>query len=185
MLELDLSAVPPLSTARLDLDALQDSDAEALFVMRSDPVCMRFVPRPLARTVHDALAHIALVRAEQAENNSCTWAVRLKGDPTLIGVISLLRIKPEHHRTELGYLLSPAHWGRGLMTEAVAAVVDHAFRDLHFHSIEAIVDPRNVGSITVLERNGFVREGLFRENFLYNGEFLDSGVYALLAPSHG
>lgn len=181
MLHLDLSSVPTLRTERLVLDAVADRDAEAIFAMRSDPECMRYVPRPLARSMSDAVAHIALIRSEQAANACLAWALRLEEEGTAIGILSLLRFKPEHHRAEVGYMLAREHWGRGLMTEAVAAAVDHAFTVLGFHSIEGIVDPRNVGSCKVLEHVGFVREALFRENFLHEGVFLDSAVYSLLA----
>lgn len=182
MLQLDFSQFPVLHTDRLLLRALTPDDAEAMFALRSDPRAMQYVPRPLARTREDAAAHIAMILAEQKANNCIQWVIALKDDPAMMGVIGYWRMKPEHYRTELGYMLLPANWGRGIISEAIAVVVDHAFHVLGFHSIEAIVDPRNPASMRVLEKNGFVREGWFRENYFHEGKFRDSAVYSRLSP---
>lgn len=69
-----------------------------------------------------------------------------------------------------------------MMQEALAAVLNFGFRTLQLHSVEANVNPGNTASIKLLERNHFIREGYFRENYFYNGRFLDSAVYSLLTP---
>lgn len=184
MLSLDLSTVPELRTGRLLLRGLTERDASAVFALRSDPLAMQYVPRPLARSLDDAVAHIRTITAEQEAGTAIMWAITLKGAPGMIGIIGFLRMRKEHHRTEMGYMLLPAHWGRGLITEAIASVVDHGFDVFGFHSIEAVVDPRNTGSIRVLERNAFVREAYYREDFLHNGEFLDTCVYSKLCHAN-
>lgn len=180
MLALDFSHFLELTTERLHLRELTDADVHAVFALRSDPETMRYVPRPLAASLGDAADHIALQHNARKANTILTWAITQRNDPAMIGIISLLRIKPEHYRTELGYMLLPAHWGKGYASEAVGAVVRHAFEQLKFHSIEAVVDPANTGSIKALLKNGFVKEGHFRENCLHNGVFLDSAVYSLI-----
>lgn len=180
MLHLDFARFPELTTPRLVLREVRNADAPAVFALRSDPDTMRFIPRPLAVSLRDAEEHIALQRAERTANRMLTWIMSLHDDPAMIGLVSLLRIQPEHYRTELGYMVLPAHSGKGYASEAIGAVTAHAFVELGFHSIEAVVDPANTGSIKVLERNGFVKEGHFRENCLHNGAFLDSAVYSLL-----
>jgi RimJ/RimL family protein N-acetyltransferase len=97
----------------------------------------------------------------------------------LIGVCFLDR-KPERE-LELGYYLHRDHWNRGLVTEAVGAVVPFAFGELGARRIFARVDPENAGSVRVLERSGFRLEGHLRRNRLIKGERRDSLVYALLA----
>jgi ribosomal-protein-alanine N-acetyltransferase len=184
MLTLDLSIVPELRTERLVLRGLKDSDAPAVFALRSDPLAMQYVPRPLAQSLDDAKAHIANILAEQQAATAIMWAITRKGTTEMLGIIGFLRMQKEHHRTEVGYMLLPTHWGQGISTEALAAVLREGFERYHFHSIEALVDPRNTGSIRVLERNGFVREAFFRENFLHNGEFLDTVVYGKLAGAN-
>jgi len=64
-------------------------------------------------------------------------------------------------------------------------VLAFGFIELHLHSIEANVNPGNAASIRLLERNHFTREAYFRENFFYNGKFLDTVIYSKLAPVTG
>ncbi|MEO8067847.1 MAG: GNAT family N-acetyltransferase [Flavobacteriales bacterium] len=182
MLTLDLSALPVLPTERLVLRALRAEDAAAMFAMRSDPIVMELVRRPLATTIDDAHALIAKIQGIQAANEGAQWAITLRGNDTFIGLIGLWRIIKEHHRAELGYTLARAHWGKGIMSEAIQPVLDHGFKVFGCHSVEAITDPRNAASIRVLEKNGFVREGHFKENVFWNGVFTDSLVYSRLAP---
>ena len=183
MLTLDLSKLPVLTTDRLVLRDLRAEDAPALFAMRSDPIAMRLVRRPLATTIDDAHALIAKIQGIQDANEGAQWAITLKRDDTFIGLVGLWRIMKEHHRAELGYSLSRKHWGRGVITEAIPPVLNHGFRVFGCHSVEAITDPRNTAYIRVLEKSGFVREAHFKENFLWNGVFTDSMVFSKLAPS--
>lgn len=181
MLTLHLPTFPVLTTERLVLRELRSSDAAPVFAMRSDPRVMQHVLRPLATTLADATALIDLIGSRLAANDAVQWAMTRKGDDTLIGLIGFWRIAKEHHLAELGYMLAHAHWGQGLMSEAVGTVVDFGFRTLGFHRIEAVTGPRNAGSIRVLEKGGFVREGHFRENVLSNGVFLDSLYFGQVA----
>jgi ribosomal-protein-alanine N-acetyltransferase len=81
----------------------------------------------------------------------------------------------------LGYWLGLPYVGRGLMTDAVHTAVVHAFDDLRLHRIEAASMPSNTGSINVLERVGFVREGFARRYLKINGVWQDHILFALLA----
>jgi ribosomal-protein-alanine N-acetyltransferase len=69
------------------------------------------------------------------------------------------------------------------MNEAMTAVINYGFDDLKLHSIEANVNPGNASSIRLLERSGFIREAYHRENYYYNGHFLDSAIYSLVNSS--
>lgn len=86
----------------------------------------------------------------------------------------------EHYRAEIGYSLLPDYWSKGYMAEAARCAIDYGFSMLNFHSIEANVNPNNAASIRLLEKMNFVREAYFRENFYYDGKFLDSAIYSLL-----
>lgn len=184
MLAIDNATFTDLVTHRLVLRSLVPEDVEAVFALRSDPVAMHYVPRPLATSLDDAAAHIENILDEQRANKCLQWAITIRGDPKMVGIIGFWRLQKEHDRGELGYMLLPVFWGAGIVTEAIRAVVAHAFANLNFHSIEAVVDPHNPASMKVLEKNGFRREGWFRENFLWNGEYLDSVVYGLLKHEH-
>jgi ribosomal-protein-alanine N-acetyltransferase len=159
------------------------TDAQALFVLRSDPRVMQHVKRPLARTIADAEALLEHFRDVYDKRSAITWAMTAHGDPELVGTIGLWNIAAEHHRAELGYLLRPDLWGRGLTREAAAAVIDYGFGKLHLHRIEACVGPANTASIALLESLSFAREGHLVQNFLADGVFFDTLIYGRLSPS--
>ncbi|QQR86586.1 MAG: GNAT family N-acetyltransferase [Flavobacteriales bacterium] len=182
MLTLDLSDFPTLRTERLLLREPRMHDAAALFAMRSDERVMQYIGRRRATTLADAEELLARIDSERHANMSISWAITLNGDDTMIGTIGYYRIKFEHFRGEVGYMLHADHWRKGIMREAVEAVVQCGFERLGFHSIEADTDPLNIGSNALLASCGFTREGLFKESFFWNGCFQDSAVWSRLAP---
>jgi RimJ/RimL family protein N-acetyltransferase/ketosteroid isomerase-like protein len=139
---------------------------------------MAHIPRPVALTLADAEEHIAQIHADQREEKILAWAITRPPASELIGIVCLLRMRKSDLRTEIGYALIRSHWGQGIMSEAVEAIVRHAFDTLHFHSIEAGVHPHNAGSIRVLEHNGFTQEAHFKEDTFHNGAFNDTLIYA-------
>ena len=182
MLSIHLPVFPVLTTDRLLLRALRTSDAPQVFALRSDRRVMEHVSRPLAVSVADATALIELITTTVAANDAVQWAITPKEGDHLIGIIGFWRMEKEHHKAELGYMLLPDHWNQGYITEAIAAVVDFGFRTLGFHRVEAITRPENSGSIRALEKNGFVREGHFKESIHWNGAFHDALHFGRLAP---
>ncbi len=182
MLWPDFSRIPQLDTRRLVLRALRESDAQAIFLLRSSPTVMRYIPKPLDTRTGDSLRMVREFDQAAAAGDAILWAITVKGADRLVGYIGFWRIMKEHHRAEIGYALHPDLWGQGLASEAVAAVLDHGFRMIGLHSVEASVAPDNTASIRVLERNQFVKEGHFRQNFLAHGVFVDSVVYTRITP---
>lgn len=181
MLTLALNELPVLRTERLVLRRLRPTDAERVFAMRSDPRVMQYVNRPMANSVDDAAAVIQLINDRFNAGEAVHWAITRNGEDAFLGLIGLWRIVKEHHFAELGYTLMQEAWGVGNASEAIAAVVDFGFGTLGLHRVEAITRPGNTASMRVLEKNGFVREGYFREDIFWNGGFHDSVHYGLLA----
>ena len=183
VLRLDLSSFPVLATPRLDLRALTAADAKAIFRLRSDPRVMHHIPKALFIRSDEAVGLLRDLQRTYDAHEAIMWGIAVKGSKTVCGIIGYWRILAEHHRAEIGYFLDPDLWGQGLMTEALAAVLDFGFGTLALHSVEAATQPGNASSMRVLERNGFTREGYFKQNIRANGVFVDSVVYSLLAPS--
>jgi [ribosomal protein S5]-alanine N-acetyltransferase len=184
MLDLKLLPLPELRTPRLVLRRITPADAPALFALRTDARVLTYLDREPETSLADIEALIGRIDAALTGNTGTNWAVaRAEDDTQLIGTCGLWRLTPEHHRGEIGYMLSPTAWGVGLMQEAAYAVCRYGFEQLKLHSIEGNVNPHNAASIRLLERLGFVREAYFRENYYCRGQFLDSAIYSLLAPA--
>lgn len=180
MLDINFTPYPELETDRLLLRAVTDEDVDAVFELRSNPETMKFIPRPLVTSAAEALEHIRMIADKIADNEGINWAITLKGNPQLLGIIGHYRIKPEHYRAEVGYMLLPEYQGKGIISEALKLVVAYGFDQMQLHSIEAIINPENIGSAVVLERTGFVKEAHLRENEYYDGKFIDTVIYSLL-----
>ena len=180
MLTVNFNPFPLLKTERLTLREIETSDAGEIFVLRSDERVMRFIDRPRAESLEDAAKIIELITENQAKNDGVAWAITLSGDARLIGSIGFWKIQKENYRAEIGYMLNADYHGRGIMHEAVGAVLAYGFDEMNLHSVEANVNPENAASIRLLEKNGFVREAYFKENYYYDGRFLDSAIYSLL-----
>lgn len=181
MLHISFDPFPTLKTERLVLRRLVDSDANDIFKLRSDHELMRYVARPLAKSEQDALNLIHKVEAGIQTGESINWGITLKGDDQVIGVAGIVRTSPEHHRAEIGYLLASEHQRKGITAEAIKEILNYGFNQLHLHLIEAVTDPRNTASISVLKKLGFSMDGHFRENTFYEGNFLDSMHFSLLS----
>ncbi|CAG9612029.1 [Ribosomal protein S5]-alanine N-acetyltransferase [Bacillus rhizoplanae] len=99
----------------------------------------------------------------------------------LIGNITLTEVlRGPLQSCFIGYALDKNHNGKGYMTEAVKLVVSYAFDELKLHRIEAGVMPHNIGSIKVLEKSGFHKEGIAKKNVKINGRWEDHQVLAIV-----
>ena len=182
MLTINFSPFPILETERLILRRVLPSDVKEMFELRSNPETMKYIPRPLVTNYDEALAHIKMMEDKIETNEGINWAITIKGDDKMLGVIGHYRIKPEHYRAEVGYMILPEYHGKGITTEAVQCVVDYGFNTMQLHSIEGVIDPENGASEKVLQKCGFVKEAHFKENEFYDGKFIDAVVYSKLNP---
>lgn len=182
MLHVEFRTFPVLKTKRLLLRQIIPSDAHDLFLLRSHEATNLYLDRDLPQSVEEMDKFIAAISETYTNNNGITWAITLANENRLIGTAGFWRIDKTNHRAEIGYMLHPDHWRKGIITEALEAVLDHGFGELKFHSVEANLNPENVASRKTIEKMGFVKEAYFKENYHYNGNFLDSLIYSKIAP---
>lgn len=166
---------------RLLLKGIEVSDAESIFKYRSDPEIYKFQywrPKSI-QEVEDFLTN----KVSRAPNIPDTWyqvGIFLKETHELIGDIGIHFIDDENSQVEIGYTLSPESQGRGYASEAVICIIDYLFNELNKHRITASVDPRNVKSIALLKRIGMRKEAHFKKSILFDGDWADDIVYAIL-----
>ena len=147
-----------IETRRLILRPFESGDAEAAFAWFGDPIVMRFTPTGPDASIEQTENRIANYQEHQIAHGFSRWIMldhRL-GRP--IGDSGLLKLQ-EYGRIDLGFRLAQSHWGKGLAAEAASAWVRAAFDDFHIERLTAFVHPRNVASIRVLEKLGFLAEG--------------------------
>jgi ribosomal-protein-alanine N-acetyltransferase len=176
----DFAAFPTLTTERLLLREVQPTDAAAVLVSFGDPVVQMYNSPVLdLNGVHELIMDI---RKAYAAKESLVWGLTRQGDDTVMGMIGLWRWSRHHRRVELGYDLARVYWGKGYATEGVTAVLNFAFTQMNMNRVEAYTIADNHGSVRLLARLGFVREGT-RRNYSWeeDGTFHDSAIYGLLA----
>ena len=100
----------------------------------------------------------------------------------IIGTITHFKSRTPASR-EIGYrLFDRQRDGRGYISEATRLVVDYLFNAYPYHRLELLMDPLNIGSERIAQKNGFTQEGLIRQAFFINGVMRDAKMYSLLRP---
>jgi [ribosomal protein S5]-alanine N-acetyltransferase len=178
-----------ITTERLDLVATEPSLAEqvAAFYQRNAAYFARWDP-PLPPD-HASVLRVreSLVEGEAAfeQGRSLRWWLQPRGKPGwVIGSVHLSNIvRGPLQGCTLGYALDAQHTGRGLMHEALGAVIDAAFAPaINLHRIQAAVRPENGPSLGVVRRLGFAEEGLARDYLYIDGAWRDHRIFTLLNP---
>lgn len=181
MLEFTLQDQPDITTSRLLLRKQSTSDAAVLFSLRTHPEVMRYIDRPKPSAVADSQAVIHHINEDFMKGKNVIWAITFKESPDqMIGNLGFWRTDLENHRAEIGYMLHPDYWRQGILSEALSAVIDFGFNSLNLHSICANINPGNEASRQLLLKHGFIKEAYFREDYYFEGKFLDSEIYGLL-----
>jgi len=156
-------------------------DTDALYAYLRDPAVTELTAYPAVSVeMVDAMIRRSAIRWYAGELGK--WAVALPHDDQLVGTCGFNDWSPVHRWAELAYDLAPAHWGKGLMRQAVAAALEWAFRQDLVDRVHAYVRVDNRRSQGLLECTGFVREGCLRSFRVGRGVAHDFYVYGLLRP---
>jgi len=106
--------------------------------------------------------------------------IELRETQRIAGIVSLHRVDWVRASAGLGYWVRRSEWRRGIASEAASAALDHALGGLRLHRVEALVALENKSSQRVIEKLGFVREGVAREVEFIEGRYLDHIQYSFL-----
>jgi RimJ/RimL family protein N-acetyltransferase len=154
--------VVEIETARLLLRRWRDGDLEPYARICADPQVMRYIGggAPLMREQSEA--QISDFIRHWDERGFGLWAVEHRASGVFIGFVGLAYQQEwieDEHRTEVGWRLDPAYWGRGLATEGAVASVRYGFEELGLERIISIIQPENAASRRVAEKAGLTLRG--------------------------
>ena len=151
-----------IETERLILRRFTLEDAPAMYERwANDPEVTRYLTWQPHRSVEDSRAILSEWVARYGEGDYYNWAIELKG----VGVIGSIGVVSQEEQTqsaEIGYCIGRAYWGRGIMPEALRAVLDYLFDEAHFRRVSAKHDIENTNSGRVMEKAGMRCEGVLR-----------------------
>jgi RimJ/RimL family protein N-acetyltransferase len=167
--------IPTLKTERLVLRPLRRADAAALLPLFRDSETLQY-------WAHEPIETLAQMQDIIARNlppqNAPRSSFAIAHGGRTVGVVNFYQQRDG--MSGLGYILDKTLWGKGYVSEAIDAALDHGFGTLNLHRIWLEIDPRNHASIRVAEKCGFAAEGVAREAFLLAGAYLDSVYYSML-----
>lgn len=172
----------PIETERLRLRPFNRGDVDAVVAYREREDVARYLSDgPMSR---ESVSEIVGLRVGQfnltAEGDKVFLAVDLREPQAMVGEVSLIWRDAASRQGEIGYILNPAHHGRGYATEAAGALLDLGFDGLGLHRIYARCAAANTASWRVMERLGMRREAHFREHVFAKGAWGDELVYAIV-----
>ncbi len=175
-----LRELPTLETERLLLRKMSLDDAEAVLAYASDPEVTRYVIWETHRSREDSESFLRSVVGSYENAEEATWGIVYKGDRRFVGGCGIVGWDPDHARAEMGYVLSREYWGRGLMPEAVRAMIRFGFERMGLNRIEARCIAENAASARVMEKAGMAYEGTLRQREFIKGAYRDMKVYSIL-----
>ncbi|WP_270181007.1 GNAT family N-acetyltransferase [Alkalihalobacillus sp. CinArs1] len=175
---------PTHETKRLLLREVRTEDAEAMLGYLSDSDVVKHMGLEPFRSIDDALDEINWYKSIHKEGSGMRWGLILKESDEMIGSCGFLNRSPRHRRAEIGFELNKSYWGKGLASEALHAVIAFGFRELELERVEALIELENRSSQKLVEKQGFMREGLLRHYEYTCGKFDDLYMYSMLREEY-
>ncbi len=172
--------ITELYTQRLHLRKTKESDSLILFKIWSDPDVTKFMNIINFTTEDQAKDMIRFLNELAQSNKALRFTIIEAKSNQIIGSCGYNFLDFENSKTEIGYDISKAFWGKGYAPEAISALLDYAFTNLKLNRIEAKVEPENLNSISVLKKLKFTLEGTLRKSEKSNGKFIDLSIYSKL-----
>lgn len=170
---------PNLKTDRLDLRQITEADLENIFNGLSHPEVIKYYGVNYS-SLDDTWEQLEWYAELERTHTGIWWAITLAETGKFCGAIGYNNLSREHKKAELGFWLLPEFWGKGYVQEAMEVVLDHGFRNLNLHRIEAFVETENKSSQKALQKQHFQQEGILRDSEIKNGKFISVAVFSKL-----
>lgn len=175
-----MEVVRRINGDKVNLRIVTKADALTIYRNIADKDISRFTHIPDPYKLEDAYDFIRFTHRQRRRKTGYHFGLENKDDGEIIGGINLENICEVNRKGEIGYWLAKPYWGKGIMVEAINLMLEFCFTKVKLHRVQAHVFPDNAGSIRVLEKTGFKREGLIREGFTQRGIHVDVYLYAIL-----
>ena len=175
------SHLPELLTERLTLRRIMVLDAPDMheYASRNDVTkYLTWYPHPDLDYTGEYLQYIG---NRYSAGMFYDWAVIYEPDCKMVGTCGFTSFNCHSDSAEVGYVLNPAYWGKGIAGEALGRVLAFGFEELKLHRIEARFMKGNERSRRVMERAGMTFEGYRRESVLVKGSYVTVGVCSILS----
>jgi ribosomal-protein-alanine N-acetyltransferase len=173
--------LPIIETPRLILRKMRLTDADDLFAYARDPEVSRYLVWTPHQNIEETRGYINYVNSQYDKGLLEDWGIEYRQSHTFIGTAGYFFWDVPHSRAEIHYCLAKDYWHKGLMPEALRAILRFGFERMQLNRIEAKCFPENLGSEKVLKKIGMQFEGIMRQGVYAKGSFHDMKCYAVLS----
>lgn len=173
---------PILDTERLKLIEIEEAHATHIYSIFSNKEVIKYYGMSPFTEEEQAITLIKTFSTNFQQKRSMRWGIVRKDTSQFVGTVGLNNLLISNKRTEIGYELSPEHWRKGFISEAVEAVIQYCFEELDIYRIGAVTFPENEASNKLLLKLGFQKEGLLRGYLYQDNQSHDSFVFSLIRP---
>jgi ribosomal-protein-alanine N-acetyltransferase len=171
---------PILETKRLLLRELIADDTRIIYEIFSDPKVTRYYDVETFTRVEQAAKLIRWCANRFKYQDGIRWGIVDRQTNRLMGTCGFHNWRKSHRKAEMGYELAEKYWGNGFAIEAITGIIEFGFIHLNFNRVEAWTMLQNKGSMAVLNKAGFSREGILRQYGYWHGRFQDVMMFSLL-----
>lgn len=174
------SHLPELTTERLTLRKMLVADASDMYEYAARPEVTKYLtwqPHPDRDYTREYLQYLG---NRYAAGMFYDWAIVYEPDCKMVGTCGFTAFNCTSDSAEVGYVLNPEYWGKGIAPEALIRVLEFGFDDLGLHRIEARFIEENDRSRRVMEKVGMRFEGVLREGMLVKGNYVNVGICSIL-----
>ena len=171
--------IPTIRTSRLTLRRLMPSDYRDMYEYSCLPEVTKYLLWHEHESPEQTFGYLNSINQCYKRGEYYDWAVTLTDGGKMIGTCGFTSFDFENGRAEVGYVLNPSFWGKGIATEAVSAVIEFAFKELGANRVEAKFIEGNTASLKVMEKCSMAFEGYHRQYMMIKGSYKNIGISAI------
>ncbi|NMD37882.1 MAG: GNAT family N-acetyltransferase [Christensenellaceae bacterium] len=172
--------LPKIITQRLILRPANIKDANDIYEYSKDEKVAEHVLWSAHKSLGETKQYLKQMIKLYKNGSPSSFVIVLKSTGRVIGTIGFMSINPEHSSAEVGYSMARDMWGKGIMTEALKALIGFGFQTLRLNRIDAMHDCNNPSSGRVMQKCGMKFEGCLRQKVYNKGKFVDVNLYSIL-----
>jgi ribosomal-protein-alanine N-acetyltransferase len=176
--------LPTLTTERMTMRKMLVSDYKDMFEYSCRPETSRYLLWKPHESPKFSKRYLSYLQGQYRDENFYDFALEDKTTKKMIGTCGFTNFDLENNAAEVGYVLNPDYWGRGLAPEALKRLMRFGFSELRLHRLVARIIDENTASKRVAEKCGFRHESTHKDSLLVKGEYRTVCEYAILVSEY-
>ena len=176
---------PDLNGKRINLVKIDKNILSDLHEYSTNPLVYQYLEFPAFTDINETEDYLnKLIKRSEGENAQY-WSINSIKHKKVIGTVGVLNINWKRMNGEIGFGLSPDHWGNGYANEAIKILLNFLFHNLNFYKISATTRSDHAQSINVLKKMGMTREGILRDYYLsHDRKRFDASIFSSLGHEY-